>query len=152
VRIQPRFLVAAWFLIFTAVSCVTRPERVVDLALRNGTAADLTRVTLVWSEWKFPFGTLRGGDFLVYPGYVEMLRGLLPPTDFQAILNATSPAAATSDTAYLKFTEQTDKRAAKQERTIAIDASALKQLPPGRYVITFTIKSFTEAKLQVDFK
>ena len=123
------------------VSCnipSSRPS--VDIDIRNDSTNDLNWVSVLWDEGKQTAGVLRHGASSVS-------------------LDAGLPKKPKSDTAFMEFVDDSDgwiyqgrPTSERKRYRIPVDVSALKRLSAGHYRVTFSILSFTEARLQIQKK
>ena len=124
------------------VSCSMTPRRPsVDIEIRNDSTNELNWMRVKWDEG-------------------EQSAGVMPPGKSAVLLDAGLPKAPKSDTAFMEFVDDKDGwtyspgRPSSERRRyrIPVDVSALKQLSPGHYRVTFSVLSFTEARLQIQKK
>jgi hypothetical protein len=125
-----------------AASCGTkRPATSVDITIQNDSTNNLDWVELVWGEGNLSVGVMSAGNG-------------------KTILDAGIPKSAT-DTATLEFVENNDPKLragptdraaleARKKHSIQVDVSRLRRLAPGRYDVTFSILSLSEAKLRIE--
>ncbi len=123
-----------------AVSCSSLRQRPsVDIKISNESTNDLNWVCVLLDER-------------------EQCVGVLPAGVWKENLDAGLPKTHKSDTAFVEFVDEKDgwhyqDNSPNSERKlyrIPIDVSALRQISSGHYNVTFSILSFTEAKLQIE--
>lgn len=120
-------------------SCGTAPSGPsVDIRISNDSTNDLTWLSVRWDEGQQEAGVLSAGVW-------------------KESLDAGLPKKPKSDTAFVEFADDkdgwSDQGSPNSERKlyrIPVDVSPLRQLAGGHYRVTFSILSFTEAKLQIE--
>jgi len=134
-----RHLTSVIFTALVVVSCSSAPPRpVVDIKISNDSTNDLTWVRVCWDEG-------------------EESAGVLPAGIWKVSLDAGLPKKPKSETAFVEFADEKDDWTGKDNSQrkryrIPVDVSPLRQLTAGHYGVTFSILSFTEAKLQIEKK
>jgi hypothetical protein len=128
--------VALTMLIASCSSMRSRPS--VDIDIRNDSTNALNWVSLQWDGRKITAGVMIVGASSVY-------------------LDAGLPKSPKSDTVFIEFVDDKDgwtgKANSERKRyKVSVDASALKLLSAGHYRVTFSILSFTKARLQIQKK
>lgn len=88
-----------------------------------------------------------------------MSAGVLRPGIWNVFVDAGLPKHPKSDTAFIEFVDEKDgwvygaRPSAERKRyRLPVDVSPLKRLSTGRYKVTFSIQSLTEAKLWIEKK
>ncbi len=120
------------------VSCSIAPHRPsVDIEIRNDSTNALNWVTVQWDDR-------------------EQTAGVMPSGVSKVSLDAGLPKAPKSDTAFVEFVDDKDgwtyngrPNSERKRYRLPVDISELKRLSAGHYRITFSILSFTEAKLHI---
>jgi hypothetical protein len=133
------YFLAALGLTILAASCRIAPQQAsVDIEIRNDSTNELEWVSVKWDDG-------------------EKSAGVLPPGVWKVELDAGLPKNPKSDTAFMEFVDDRDgwvyqarPNSERKRYRIPVDVSALKRLSPGRYHVTFSILSFTEATLQIE--
>ena len=131
-----RHLAAVAILISVAASCSTmRPRPSVDIDIRNDSTNALNWVRAQWDDREITAGVMIVGASSVY-------------------LDAGLPKSPKSDTVFIEFVDDKDgwtgrANSERKRYRIPVDVSAVKQLSTGHYRVTFSILSFTEAKLTI---
>jgi hypothetical protein len=123
------------------VSCNTPSSRPsVDIDIRNDSTNRLNWVKVLWDEG-------------------EQTAGVMIPGASKVSLDAGLPKRPKSDTAFMEFVDDKDgwtyqnkPNSERKRYRIPVDVSALKRLSAGHYRVTFSILSFTEARLQIQKK
>jgi hypothetical protein len=139
-RIDLHCVIAVAFAMLVA-SCSSTPSRPsVDIKISNNSTNDLTWVRVRWDEG-------------------EQRAGVLPAGVWKVSLDAGLPKKPKSDTAFVEFVDDKDgwtyqgsPNSERKRYRIPVDVSPLRQLAAGYYRVTFSILSFTEAKLQIEKK
>ena len=133
-------LPAVGFAMFVASCSITPPRPSVDIEIRNQSTNDLNWVGVHWDEG-------------------EQTAGVLPPGVSKVLLDAGLPRSPKADTAFMEFVDDKDgwtyqgkPNSERKHYRIPVDVSALKRLSSGHYCVTFSILSFTEARLQIEKK
>jgi len=128
----------AIFIAALGYSCAVHPAyQTVDIEIRNASTNRLNWVRVLWDE-------------------KQQTAGILIPGASSVSLDAGRPKNPKSDTAFMEFVDDHDGWAPQGRPTserkryrIPIDVSALKRLSSGHCRVTFSILSFTEARLQI---
>ena len=128
--------VAFALLVASCSSTSSRPS--VDIKISNDSTNDLTWVRVCWDEG-------------------EQRAGVLPTGVWKVSMDAGLPKKPKSDTAFVEFADAKDgwtgsDNSERKRYRLPLDVSALKRLSAGHYCVTFSILSFTEAKLQIEKK
>ena len=139
-RIRLHGWVAVAFAMLFASCNVTPSRPSVDVAIVNDSSNRLNWVSVHWDEG-------------------EQSAGIMSPGVSKVFLDAGLPKAPRSDKAFIEFVDENDgwtyqdrPNSERKHYRIPIDVSALKQLSSGHYEVTFSIRSFTEARLTIEKK
>jgi len=130
--------IAIAMLIASCSSTRSRPS--VDIEIRNASTNDLNWVSVRWDEGEQTAGVMSAGASAV-------------------LLDAGLPKAPKSDTAFMEFVDDKDgwtyqgrPNSERKRYRIPVEVSPLKRLSAGHYRVTFSILSFTDAKLTIQKK